>query len=53
MSYSREYRHQLHTADRDVPYYVRDVRRFEDTYPKASHQRQKFERSVRQSTIRL
>lgn len=51
MSYSREYPHQLHTADRNVPYYVRDARRFEDTYPKASHQRQKFERSVRQSTV--
>eukprot|EP00892_Ulva_mutabilis_P003163 jgi/Ulvmu1/12848/UM098_0033.1 len=46
MSYSREYRHQLHTAERDVPYFVRDLGRFEDTYPTASRQRQKFERSI-------
>lgn len=51
MSYSREYRHELYTAERDVPYYVRDVGRFEETYPVASRQRQKFERSVCCSTV--
>lgn len=51
MSYSREYRHQLRTAERDVPYFVRDVKRFEDTYPEASRQRQKFERSVRRPLL--